>query len=112
MKNHKHLTIEDRLSIENGINLNKSCKEIADFINKDETTIRREIRNNRYIVTPNPFNNTKPRICPCSDVFPYVCNTCDRGRVGKRDYQYFYGASKAQESYEVRYSNSRSKPQF
>lgn len=112
MKNHKHLTIEDRLAIENGINSNKSCKEISNYLNRNESTIRREIINNRYRVSPNFFNNPTPKDCPCSEKFPYVCNNCDRGRAGKRDFQYFYAASIAQESYEKRYSTSRSKPHF
>lgn len=112
MKNHKHLTLEDRLIIENGINSNKSCKEIASYINKSESTIRREIINNRHLVTPNLFNNTTPRTCSCSNLFPYVCNNCKRGRSGKKDFQYFYAASIAQGSYEKRYSLSRSNPHF
>lgn len=111
MKKYNHLTLEDRLIIENSINSNKTCKEIAVYIQKDESTIRREIRKNRYRVTPNLFNNANPKYCPCSFVFPYVCNICERRKPKKRDYQYFYAASIAQESYEKRSSAARSKPQ-
>lgn len=42
MKKYNHLTLEDRLIIENSINSNKTCKGIAVYIQKDESTIRRK----------------------------------------------------------------------
>lgn len=48
MKN-KHLSYDERLNIEKGLKENKSFKEIANIVNKNCTTISREIRNH-YVV--------------------------------------------------------------
>ena len=48
MKN-KHLSLEDRHKIENGLNDRLSFKEIGKLIDKDCTSISREVRNH-YIV--------------------------------------------------------------
>ena len=44
MKN-KHLSFDDRLEIEKGLKENKSFKAIGTIINKDCTTISKEIKN-------------------------------------------------------------------
>ena len=60
MKN-KHLSLEDRFQIENGLNNRLSFKKIASLVNKDCTTISREVRN--HYLTKNTggigrqFNN-------------------------------------------------------
>lgn len=45
MCNNKHLSLEDRLIIEREIGLNKSFKYIGKLLNKDCTTISKEIKN-------------------------------------------------------------------
>ena len=102
MKN-KHLSLEDRHKIENGLNDRLSFKEIGKLIDKDCTSISREVRNH-YIVKNTGcfgkgFNNcSKVRTCvlrgkqcklnncvdfveeKCSllDKPPYVCNGCKK----------------------------------
>lgn len=49
MCNNKHLSLEDRLIIEREIGLNKSFKHIGTLLNKDCTTISKEIRNHYKI---------------------------------------------------------------
>ena len=44
MKN-KHLSFDDRLEIEKGLKENKSFKAIGNIINKDCTTVAKEIKN-------------------------------------------------------------------
>ena len=67
MKN-KHLSLEDRHKIENGLNDRLSFKEIGKLIDKDCTSISREVRNH-YIVKNTGcfgkgFNNcSKVRTC-------------------------------------------------
>lgn len=100
MKN-KHLSLQERFEIENGLNQRLSFKEIGKNIDKNCTTISREIRN--HYITKNTggigrqFNNCIYRkICPnkgkncnlhnCTKfkeekckLFnhpPYVCNGC------------------------------------
>ena len=45
--NHKHLTVEDRLYIENSLNANMSFKDIARYLCKDPTTISKEVLKHR-----------------------------------------------------------------
>mgnify|MGYP004628569613 FL=1 len=43
MANNKHLSFNDRLTIEKNLSLSKSFKYIAKLLNKDCTTISKEI---------------------------------------------------------------------
>ena len=45
--NQKHLTLEDRIYIENELNKGTSFKDIARFLCKDPTTISKEVRTHR-----------------------------------------------------------------
>lgn len=45
--NHQHLTLSDRIYIEQGLERRISFKDIAKFIAKDPTTISKEIRRHR-----------------------------------------------------------------
>ncbi|GKX68401.1 helix-turn-helix domain-containing protein [Inconstantimicrobium mannanitabidum] len=49
----KHLTIEDRILIEYGLDQCYSLKEIAEKVSKDPTTILKEIKRNRIIKSTN-----------------------------------------------------------
>lgn len=45
MSKSKHLSLSDRTTIQSGLNQNKSFRQIAVEVNKDPTTISKEIRN-------------------------------------------------------------------
>lgn len=101
MSNNKHLSFDDRLTIEKNLSLSKSFKYIGKILDKDCTTISKEIKNH-YIVKNTgslgrKFNNCLyRRSCPnrgkncnisncinfkkekCSllNKPPYVCNGC------------------------------------
>lgn len=106
MKKYKHLNYEERLIIERLISLNYSCKQMSEVLLRNESTIRQEIKNNRYKNEVNPFNNFTPGTCICSFKFPYVCNNCKK-RNGKKDHKYFYTADRAQKKYNLHLSFSR-----
>ena len=99
----KHLSFDERLDIEKYLNQNKSFKEIGILVNKNCTTISREIRN--HYVTKNTgcigrrFNNCiyratcpnrgkdcnlhnctefKEEKCPLLNKPPYICNGCEK----------------------------------
>ena len=55
----KHLTLENRVTIETGLKEGKSFRMIADELGKDPTTISKEIRKHRIIVERNKFNERK-----------------------------------------------------
>lgn len=91
MKN-KHMNVHDRITIENGLNNNLSFKAISTTLNKDCTTISKEVRNNYISKNISSigriFNNcihrfscTNELICsPCYLKRPKVCRSCTHCR--------------------------------
>ena len=97
----KHLSLDERMDIEKYLTQNKSFKEIGRLVNKNCTTISREIKNH-YVVkntgcVGRKFNNCiyratcpnrgklctlgncsefKEEKCPLLNKPPYVCNGC------------------------------------
>ena len=57
----KHLTLEDRKAIQEGIEKRLSKTAIAKSISKDPTTVAKEIRRHRTVKQRNRFNS--PVIC-------------------------------------------------
>ena len=121
MKNsniNKHLTFEERCKIEECINKGFRKYQIANELNKSQSTILREIRNNRVlkprkIFNENPFNCIHLKDCKvctgkcryyetekCNrrDKFIGACNNCPDIKKCKLD-QYFYKAKFAHEKY-------------
>lgn len=120
-KKHKHLTLEDRSVIEDGIAKNQSKAEIARRINKDSGTVAKEIKRHRYPEEPYGSNlkldctryqyckhlwrctttccDYKPFSCHRRDVSPGACNGCSE-QSKCRHMRYRYDAVKAQKSYE------------
>ena len=103
MANNKHLSFNDRLIIENNLSLSKSFKYIGKLLNKDCTTISKEIRNHYKVMNTGSvgrrFNNClfrktcvnrgknciisncinfKEEKCPLLEKPPYVCNGCKK----------------------------------
>ena len=101
----RHLTLDERNIIEQGLNLNLPLKDIALKVQKDPTTVSKEIRKHRIYKSPNTFttpvnlcskrfNCTKKNICDnnckkacsrckwcnskCSDFSKHVCKTLTR----------------------------------
>lgn len=111
-KKNKHLTIEDRLTIQEGLTLNHSFKLIAQDIGKDPTTVSKEVKRNLTLkhsdVTYFGLDETpieRPR-CPKLNRAPFVCNGCSKRRKCSLDKQYYY-AKDAQKRYEELISISR-----
>lgn len=85
---NKHLTLVDRELIEQGIYSGKSKKEIADSIGKHPSTISKEIKLHRTVVSKCPLAlecaNYKKcrhgRYCTtsCIDYIPFSCSRRDR----------------------------------
>ena len=127
-----HLTLDDRITIENHLNNNISLKQIGRDLNKHSSSISREIKN--HYITKNTgsvgraFNNCLfRRVCPnrgkncniknctnfkeeiCSSLnkTPYVCNGCKKKTqctLSKR----FYNATYAQDEYKDSLKEARS----
>ncbi len=125
----KHLTLDDRIQIQSGIEKALSKTAIARTIGKDPTTVAKEIARHRTLKPRNRFNN--PVLCSnfkkcsrtrraCSEHCPdYVeqsclrrdrhtgaCNHCVNIKNCRLDH-YFYNAVKAHEDYLFHLSDSR-----
>lgn len=108
---HKHMTHEDRITIETSLTNNESLKDIAKCIGKDPTTISKEIKRNRVELLPTSFNHEPGYldlipICEKTKRFPHVCNACPKRR-SCRLIKYYYKAADAQHEYLYNLSDSR-----
>ena len=105
MTNYSHLSYEDRKNIEDGLNQNKSINQIAKELNRNHSTILREIDRNKKYSEPSTWNNYKinhPDLdlsCERLNHSPYVCNGC-KSRSGCRKIRWTYYAREAQKDYE------------
>lgn len=91
--NHKHMTQDDRISIEKGLDASLSLRKIAEGINKDPSTISKEIKKHRTAHGHNTFNEPsnkcalssdckKKHLCgdrnPCCEKSCRSCYLCNR----------------------------------
>ena len=66
--NQKHLTLSDRINIEKGLNNSDSFAEISRCIQKDPTTVSKEVRRNVRIKEHKGYGNI-----PCeANHLPFV----------------------------------------
>ena len=78
---NKHLTYYDRLDIEEGISKGKTFRSIGIELDKDPTTISKEIKRNlQYkateVVTKTLDGKLIKANCALLNKPPYVCNNC------------------------------------
>lgn len=123
--NGKHLSLEDRKKIEEGIENGLRKFEIAKSINKSPSTITKEIKKNRKLKPRNLCNTTDKcihlnscKVCisrckdyeeqPCfrRDRFVGACNNCPNIQKCRLD-KYFYKAKIANENYLYTLKDSR-----
>ncbi|MGN1276374.1 MAG: helix-turn-helix domain-containing protein, partial [Floccifex sp.] len=112
MTNYNQLLKEQRETIEYMIGKNYTFTSIGKAIDKDRTTISKEIKRNRYIKSyfydafdPKGINEAINK-CPKLQVKPYVCNCCpSKNKCTK--HKLFYNASTAQQHYEETLVSSR-----
>ena len=71
-KKYKHLTFEDRCTIEEFLNYGYNFTQIGNRIHKDRTTISNEVKKHRLL------RNDSNIICPITLKPPYVCNNCKK----------------------------------
>jgi len=55
--NQRHLTLENRIYIEKGLDNGMAFKEIAKYLCKDPTTISKEVKKHRLLTEHNSFNS-------------------------------------------------------
>ena len=57
-RNYTHLTLDDRIKIEEELNQGSSFTYIGSLLHKNPSSISKEVRRNFTIVTPSSFNNS------------------------------------------------------
>ena len=97
----KHLRLEDRIAIETYLDYGINITGISKRIQKDRTTLAKEIKRSRYHI-----GNGK-QTCPLLDKSPYVCNGCEK-KVNCSLYKYVYTGSIANNEYLKTLKSSRS----
>ncbi len=98
-KKNKHMTLADRIEIQECLSKNMSFKAIARRIMKDPTTVSKEVKlhGNTY---SNGFTKTD-ETCPKLLKAPFVCNGCSKcHNAGCRYPRRVYSAKQAQTAYE------------
>lgn len=104
MKTWKHLTVEQRKVISNGISHKYKLKEIAETLGFDPTSISKEVKRNRDTITIG-INKTN---CKKITRWPFVCAGCSK-KYNNQCYftKYKYDAEKAQNKADNNLINSR-----
>lgn len=98
-KKYKHMTLDDRIEIQECLNKGISFKDIGRRIGKDPTTISKEVKKH-LIVYRNSFTTTD-KLCPKLLRAPFVCNGCKkRNHSNCRFARQKYVAREAQKAYE------------
>ena len=100
-----HLTEDNRKTISNMLAHKATCKEIAERIGCDPTTISKEIKKNRVIT--KEAKGDKKILCKKLERFPFVCLDCYKKYAGCTLTQLRYSSDVAQKKYEYRLHESR-----
>ena len=113
MTNYCHLSYEERKTIEDELNTNKSINRISKDLNRSHSTILREIDRNKVYYEPKNWNTYAKfenpdydKTCKKLNKSPHVCNGC-KSRQGCRKERFTYYARKADDSYRHLISDSR-----
>ena len=100
-----HLTEDDRKIISSMLAHKATCKEIAERIGCDPTTISKEIKKNR--VVSKEAKGDRKILCKKLERFPYVCLDCYKKYDGCTLTQLRYLSDIAQKKYEYRLHETR-----
>jgi len=112
-KKNKHLTLDERIEIQECLSHGMTFKATAKRIQKDQTTVSKEVKRHIHI-NPTCVKHTNLKgepiatpLCPQLLKAPFVCNACRKKRTSCSFDKQFYYAKKAQQSYEELLSESR-----
>ena len=108
---HKHLTLDERLEIQDGLYHAQTFRDIAASIHKDPCTVSKEVRKhlNKQPSSVLHKHRDGTRFSPVCDKLkkpPFACNGCERRAVCHMD-KYYYNAKLAQAAYQDLLHESR-----
>ena len=105
-KKNKHLTLEDRMEIQECLNHGATFKATAARIGKDQTTVSKEVKRHLVVRVPT-FKRMKEDgtalenpLCPKLLKAPFVCNPCEKRNRNCAFSKQLYHAKHAQRAYE------------
>lgn len=105
-KKNKHMTLDDRIEIQECLSKGMTFKAIGERIGKNQTTISREVK-----IHMEPYTNSFVRtdtVCPKLLKAPFVCNGCEKKSRSSCPYKrQIYVAKKAQAVYDTVLVESR-----
>lgn len=105
-KKNKHMTLDDRIEIQECLSKGMTFKAIGERIGKNQTTISREVK-----IHMEPYTNSFVRtdeVCPKLLKAPFVCNGCEKKSRSNCPYKrQVYVAKKAQAEYDTVLVESR-----
>lgn len=105
-KRNKHMTLDDRIEIQECLNKGMTFKAIGERIGKDQTTISKEVKLHGKTHTSG-FTKTD-ECCPKLLKAPFVCNGCPKRNHSNCPYvRRIYQAKTAQQEYETVLVESR-----
>ena len=105
-KKNKHMTLDDRIEIQECLNKGMTFKKIAERIGKDPSTVSKEVKLHGKTYT-NSFTRTD-ECCPKLLRAPFVCNGCEKRNHSNCRYpRRCYQAKEAQKEYEAVLVESR-----
>lgn len=107
---NKHLSLEDRNLIQDCLHFGLSFKDIAKKINKDPTTVSKEIKLHSFYSnhSTKKDSNGFPIPCPLLSKPPFVCNSCPKCSYSCGFQKRKYYASTAHKQYLSTLKSSRS----
>jgi len=107
-----HMTLEDRIEIQECLSHGMTFKAIGRRIGKNQTTISREVKN-RIEIIPTTAKRTDGKgnfvvaICPKLQKAPFVCNPCPNCKRPCQFDKHIYKAKAAQDEYKTVLKESR-----
>ena len=99
-----HLTLNDRIEIQECLSHGMAFKAIAKRVGKDPTTISKEVKK-RIVIVPTTVRrsdkNGNPIVAACPNLSksPFVCNACPKVRSACAFDRHIYRAKTAQDGY-------------
>lgn len=109
---NKHMTLDDRIEIQDCLTHGMTFKAIATRIGKDQTTISKEVKKHITVVLPSvkwmkQDGSPVETVCPSLLKAPFVCNACNRRRGACPYARHLYYAKRAQQEYETLLTEAR-----
>jgi IS30 family transposase len=106
-KKNKHMSLDNRIEIQECLSHGMTFKSIAARIGKDQTTVSKEVKKHMTVSPTTTLRKDKDgnpietSICPQLLKSPYVCNACKKRHTRCAFDKHIYNARQAHKEYET-----------